>query len=311
MQGKIHLRDLSEALKNKAYELGFSFCCIAPAQFLKEEAPRLESWLKKGLHAKMSYMENYFDKRLDPRLLVDNAKSVISLAFNYYPSQFQPEEAKYKLSKYAYGEDYHNVIREKLKQLENFLRRSAGDINIRSFVDSAPVLERTWAVLSGLGWIGRNSMLITRRNGSFFFLAEVITDIELEYDQAFGGNYCGDCSRCVDACPTGAITDFTIDANKCISYLTIELKDEVISVPKGSYEHWIFGCDICQDVCPWNRFSEPHRENRLNPLPGLFEMKPEEWEQIKEERFKEMFGYSPLKRTKINGIRRNIRFLGP
>jgi epoxyqueuosine reductase len=310
MQGKINTEGLSESLKNKAYELGFSFCGITKARFLEEDAPRLESWLKKGLNGKMAYMANYFDKRLDPRLLVENAETVISLAINYFPSRFQPEAANYKISKYAYGEDYHNVIREKLKLLETFLRESSGNINSRSFVDSAPVLERSWAVLSGLGWIGRNSMLITRRNGSFFFLAEIITDLELEYDKPFGGNYCGDCSRCVDACPTGAITDFTVDANKCISYLTIELKDEVSPAPKGSYNDWIFGCDICQDVCPWNRFSTPHNESLFNPLPGLFELQTKDWEQMKEETFKKMFGNSALKRARLSGLLRNINFLG-
>jgi len=309
MQRKIQIHDISNVFKNKAYELGFSFCGIAKARFLKEEAPRLESWLKKGLHGKMSYLTNYSDRRLDPRLLVDGAKSVISLAYNYYPSQLQPGEAKYKISKYAYGEDYHNVIHEKLKQLESFLRFSAGDINIRSFVDSAPVLERAWAVLSGLGWVGRNSMLITRRNGSFFFLAEIITDLELEYNQPFGGNYCGDCSRCIDACPTGAITDFTIDANRCISYLTIELKDDVLPAPKGSYNEWIFGCDVCQDVCPWNRFSVPHNEGRFNPLPDLFKLQTSDWEQMDEDRFKQIFNNSAIKRTKLIGLKRNISFL--
>jgi epoxyqueuosine reductase len=309
MQGKIQIHNLSDSLKRKASELGFSFCGIAPARFLKEEAPRLETWLQKGLHGKMSYMANYFDKRLDPRLLVDNAKTVISLAFNYFPAHIQPEEAGYKISKYAYGEDYHNVIREKLKKLEGFLLESVGDINIRTFVDSAPVLERAWAALSGIGWIGRNSMLISRKNGSFFFLAEIITDFELEYDQPFGGNYCGDCSRCVDACPTGAINNFTIDANKCISYLTIELKDEVSPVPKGAYKNWIFGCDICQDVCPWNRFSTSHTEERFNPLPGLFELQQTDWEMMEKEKFKQMFGNSAIKRAKLAGLKRNISFL--
>jgi epoxyqueuosine reductase len=309
MQGKITTHHLSEALKNKAYELGFSFCGIAPARFLEEETPRLESWLQNGLHGKMAYMENYFDKRLDPRLLVDDAKTVVSLVFNYYPAQFQPEDAFYKISKYAYGKDYHDVIREKLKQLERFLRLSVGGINIRSFVDSAPVLERAWAVLSGIGWTGHNSMLITKKNGSFFFLAEIITDVELVYDKPFDGNYCGDCTRCVDACPTGAITGFALDANKCISYLTIELKDELSPVAKGSYDEWIFGCDICQDVCPWNRFSTPHKESSFNPLPGLFDLQKADWEQMKEEKFKQMFGHSALKRTKLSGLLRNIRFL--
>ena len=309
MQGIIQKHQLSEALKNKAYEIGFSFCGITPARFLEEEVPRLESWLNKGLHGIMAYMANYFDKRLDPRLLVDNAKTVISLAFNYFPVHFQPDDAQYKVSKYAYGADYHDVLRKKLRQLESFLQQSFGNINIRCFVDSAPVLERAWAVLSGIGWIGRNSMLITRRNGSFFFLAEIITDIELEYDKSFGGNYCGDCSRCIDACPTGAITDFKIDANRCISYLTIELKDEFSPALKDIYKNWIFGCDICQDICPWNRFSTAGNESSFNPLPDLFELRATEWEQMEEEIFKQMFRHSALKRTKISGLRRNIRFL--
>jgi epoxyqueuosine reductase len=309
MGNALHIPELTQSLKNKAYDLGFSFCGVARAQFLEEEAPRLEHWLKSGYNGGMAYMANYFDMRLDPRLLVPGAQSVVSLAFNYFPSETQSDDASYKISKYAYGIDYHEIIREKLTLLAEFLRQSAGDIHIRTFVDSAPVLERAWAVQAGIGWIGRNSMLISKRNGSFFFLAEMITDLQLTFDLAFGGNYCGDCSRCVDACPTGAISDFTIDASRCISYLTIELKDEMSPVQKGSYNKWIFGCDICQDVCPWNRFSAPHTEPGFAPLQGLMEMKANDWEQMNEDTFRQMFRHSAIKRAKLNGLKRNIHFL--
>jgi Uncharacterized Fe-S protein len=309
MESHLHNAELTQAFKNKAYDLGFSFCGVAKAQFLDEEAPRLECWLKNGYNSGMAYMANYFDIRLDPRILVPGARSVISLAFNYFPNQTQPEEATYKISKYAYGLDYHEVFREKLNHLAEFIRQSAGNIHIRSFVDSAPVLERAWAVKAGIGWIGRNSMLISRRNGSFFFLAELITDLQLAYDAPFRGNYCGDCSRCVDACPTGAIADFTIDASRCISYLTIELKDELSPAPKGSYDKWVFGCDICQDVCPWNRFPMPHSEPGLTPLPGLLELSAAGWEQMTDDSFRHMFRHSAIKRTKLRGLKRNINFL--
>ena len=309
MESQIHNPELTRLLKNKAYELGFSFCGVAEAQFLDEEASSLELWLKRGYNSGMDYMANYFDTRLDPRVLLPGARSVISLAFNYFPNQNQPDEAPFKISKYAYGIDYHEVIREKLSCLAEFLRQRAGDIHIRTFVDSAPVLERAWAVKAGIGWIGRNSMLISRRNGSFFFLAELITDLQLKFDTPLGRNYCGDCSLCVDACPTGAITDFTIDASRCISYLTIELKDQLSPAPKGSYGEWIFGCDICQDVCPWNRFSTPHSEPKLTPLPGLLELSAIDWEQMTDILFKQMFHHSAIKRTKLLGIKRNINFL--
>ena len=309
MESHIHIPELTQALKNKAYDLGFSFCGIAEAHSLEKEAPRLEHWLENGYNSGMAYMENYTDKRLDPRQLVPGARSVVSLAFNYYPGNKQPDEAPYKISKYAYGFDYHEIIREKLNALSDFLHQSAGEIHIRSFVDSAPVLERAWAVEAGIGWIGRNSMLISKKNGSFFFLAELITDLQLTYDSPFGGNYCGDCSRCIDACPTGAISDFVVDAAKCISYLTIELKDELSPAPKGSYEKWIFGCDICQDVCPWNRFSSPNTEPKLAPLQGLLEMGSTDWEQMEDDSFREMFRHSAIRRTKLRGLKRNINFL--
>ena len=309
MESQIHIPKLTQELKNLAYDLGFSFCGVAEARFLDEEAPRLEHWLKSGFQGGMAYMANHFDMRLDPRLIVPGARSVVSLAFNYFPDQNQPDSAPYKISKYAYGIDYHEIIREKLNVLSGFLRQSAGDINIRSFVDSAPVLERAWAVHAGIGWIGRNSMLISRRNGSFFFLAELITDLELAFDAPFGGNYCGDCRRCVEACPTGAISDFKIDASKCISYLTIELKDELSPAPKGSYDKWIFGCDICQDVCPWNRFSTPHAEPGLVPLAGLLELDAAGWEQMTDDLFSQVFRHSAIKRAKLKGLKRNIHFL--
>jgi len=309
MESSIHIPELTQALKNKAFDLGFSFCGVAEARFLTQEAPILEHWLKRGYNSGMAYMANYFDMRLDPRILLPGARSVISLMFNYFPNQTQPDEAPYKISKYAYGIDYHEVIREKLNYLSEFLRQSAGDIHIRTFVDSAPVLERVWAVQAGLGWIGRNSMLISRRNGSFFFLAELITDLQLAFDAPLGGNYCGDCRHCVDACPTEAIKDFAIDASRCISYLTIELKDEFSPAPKGSYDEWIFGCDICQDVCPWNRFSTPHSESGLGPLPGLLKLGSAEWEQMTDDSFKQMFRHSAIKRIKLRGLKRNINFL--
>jgi epoxyqueuosine reductase len=309
MESPLHIPELTQALKNKACDLGFSFCGVAEARFLEEEAPRVELWLKQGYQSGMAYMENYFDMRLDPRILLPGARSVISLAFNYFPGDTQAKEAPYKISKYAYGLDYHEVIRGKLNQLVEFLRSAAGDIHIRSFVDSAPVLERAWAVQSGIGWIGRNSMLISRRNGSFFFLAELITDLSLEFDAPSGGNYCGDCSRCIDACPTDAIKDFTVDASRCISYLTIELKDELSPAPKGSYPEWIFGCDVCQDVCPWNRFSTAHAEPALAPLPGLLELSAAGWEQMDEESFRQLFRHSAIKRAKLRGLKRNIDFL--
>lgn len=309
MESQIHIPELTQALKNKAYDLGFSFCGVAEARSLDAEAPRLEHWLKSGYHGSMAYMANHFDMRLDPRLLVPGARSVISLAFNYFPAHTQPEEAPYRISKYAFGIDYHEVIREKLNELSEFLHQSKADIQIRSFTDSAPVLERAWAVQAGIGWIGRNSMLISRRNGSFFFLAELITDLELAFDAPCGGNYCGDCHRCVDACPTNAISGFVIDASRCISYLTIELKDELSPAPKGSYDNWIFGCDICQDVCPWNRFSMPHTEPGLDPLPGLLDLKAADWEQMTDDSFRQMFRNSAIKRTKLRGLKRNIHFL--
>ncbi len=299
----------SQFIKKEAKRLGFLDCGIAKAEFLEKEALRLESWLKSGYHGEMRYMENHFDKRLDPRLLVDGAKSVISLSFNYYPQELQREDS-YHISKYAYGEDYHHVIKDKLRELLSSMRDEIGEINGRAFVDSAPVLERAWAEKAGLGWNGKHSLLIQKQQGSFFFLAELIVDLELEYDQPFTTDHCGECTRCIDACPTEAILpNNTIDGSKCISYFTIELKENIPSEFKNSFEDWMFGCDICQDVCPWNRFSKAHSEPLFNPKPELLEMTKKDWEEITEETFKKVFKKSAVKRTKYSGFTRNIRFV--
>ena len=297
-------------IKSIAHELGFSFCGISKAEFLEEEAPRLEAWLTRGYQGKMSYLENYFDKRLDPRLLVPNAQSVISLVYNYYPKKDLGTEAgKLKIAKYAYGEDYHIVIKDRLKVFLDRLRESLGDINGRAFVDSAPVLERPWAAKSGVGWIGKNSLLLNRSIGSFFFLAELILDLELEPDGPIK-DYCGDCTACMDACPTDAISEpYVVDASRCISYFTIELKEEVPATVKGKFESWIFGCDICQDVCPWNRFSKPHSELRFQPHQDLDKMTTNDWKEITEEVFNRVFKNSAVKRTKFQGLKRNITFV--
>lgn len=289
--------------------LGFSFCGIAKAEFLREEAPRLEAWLRKGYQGKMGYLENYFDKRLDPTLLVPGAKSVISLLYNYTPEKDLAEETGYKIAKYAYGEDYHFVVKDKLQGFVEEIRASIGAVEGRAFVDSAPVMERVWAKKSGLGWIGKNSLLLNREAGSFFFLAELIIDLELDYDGPVR-DYCGSCTACIDACPTDAITDpYVVDASKCISYFTIELREEIPREVKGKFENWIFGCDICQDVCPWNKFSRPHQEPRFAPADELKSMTPTEWREMTEEVFRKVFKRSAVKRTKFEGLKRNIRFL--
>ena len=255
----------SYLIKQEASRLGFSFCGISKAEFLKDEAPKLEEWLKRGYQGKMSYLENHFDKRMDPSLLVPGAKSVVSLLYNYSPKKDLAREGEYKVSKYAYGEDYHFVVKDKLKTLLDILQDKIGTIDGRAFVDSAPVMERTWAKRSGLGWIGKNSLLLNREMGSFFFIAEIIIDLQLEYDQAIK-DFCGTCTACIDACPTDAIVEpYAVDGSKCISYYTIELKESIPTEVKGKFENWIFGCDICQDVCPWNSFSQPHAEERFNP----------------------------------------------
>ena len=295
-------------IKTEAQRLGFLSCGVSKADFLEEEAPRLEQWLKQGMHGQMQYMENHFDKRLDPRLLVPGAQSVISLLLNYYPEEQQNEES-YKISKYAYGEDYHFVIRDKLKELLAFIREQIGEVDGRGFVDSAPVLDKAWAAKSGLGWIGKHSNLLSQKVGSFYFIAELIVDLPLVYDTPVT-DHCGSCTACIDACPTQAIiAPYQVDGSKCISYFTIELKEELPSTMSGQFDDWMFGCDVCQDVCPWNRFSSPHAEPRFNPHPELLSMTKRDWEEITEEVFRKVFKKSAVKRTKFSGLNRNIKFL--
>ncbi len=283
-------------------------CGISKAGFLETEAPRLENWLKNNQHGKMSYMENHFDKRLDPTKLVDDAKSVVSLLLNYYPDKEQITDS-FKISKYAYGQDYHFVIKEKLKELLTTIQTYIGAVSGRAFVDSAPVLDKAWAAKSGLGWIGKNGNLITQKVGSFYFIAELIIDLELDYDHPTT-NHCGSCTACLDACPTAAIiAPYIVDGSKCISYFTIELKDNIPQEMKGKFNDWAFGCDICQDVCPWNRFSKPHNEPLFNPNPEILSMSKKDWTEITEETFNSVFKNSPLKRTKFEGMKRNIDFL--
>jgi epoxyqueuosine reductase len=296
-------------IKQKALELGFFYCGISKAEFLEEEAPRLEEWLNNQRHGKMSYMENHFDKRLDPRLLVDGAKSVISLLLNYYTEEKQSDVNAPKISKYAYGEDYHDVIKEKLRQLMQFIETEIGEVSGRVFVDSAPVMDKAWAKKSGLGWIGKNSNLIHPKSGSFFFIAELIIDLELEADGPIK-DYCGTCTKCIDACPTDAIIEpYVVDGSKCISYLTIELKDAILPAEfKGKMDNWAFGCDVCQDVCPWNRFSLMHNEPRFKPSQNLLKLSKSDWHDLSEEVFRELFKLSAVKRTKFQGLKRNIDF---
>jgi epoxyqueuosine reductase len=296
-------------IKELAGELGFDHCGIAKAVQLDDDARRLETWLNKGMHGNMQYMENHFDKRIDPRKLVDGAQSVITLLFNYFPSEQQRQDAP-RIAKYAYGHDYHEVIRERLKTMLFRMQERIGPVQGRGFVDSAPVLERAWAKRSGLGWIGKNGNLIHKQAGSFFFIATLITDIELEYDGPVG-DYCGSCTRCLDACPTEAlVAPGVVDGSKCISYFTIELKDQLIpDKMKGQFDDWMFGCDTCQDVCPWNRFSKAHQEAEFTPVPAILNFSTRDWEELTEEAFKNIFRHSPLKRSKFAGIRRNINFL--
>jgi epoxyqueuosine reductase len=295
-------------IKQLAAQLGFDYCGIAAAVQLDDDARRLESWLNKGMHGNMQYMENHFDKRIDPRKLVDGAKSVITLLFNYYPGERQREDAP-QVSKYAYGEDYHEVIRARLKTMLARMQEQFGQVQGRGFVDSAPVLERAWAQRSGLGWIGKNGNLIHKQAGSFFFIATLITDLELEYDGPVA-DFCGTCRRCLDACPTSAIVaPGVVDGSRCISYFTIELKEQLIPEQmQGKFDNWFFGCDTCQDVCPWNRFSKAHNEAAFTPLPEILNFRTSDWEEMTEETFKEVFRRSPLKRSKYAGIRRNLRF---
>ncbi|NRT14005.1 epoxyqueuosine reductase [Flavobacterium sp. 28A] len=298
----------SQLIKSEAKRLGFLSCGISNAGFLEEEAPRLENWLNNNHNGQMSYMENHFDKRLDPTLLVDDAKSVVSLLLNYYPADLQSSDS-YKISKYAYGKDYHFVIKEKLKELLFSIQENIGDVSGRAFVDSAPVLDKAWAAKSGLGWIGKNSNLITQKVGSFYFIAELILDLNLDYDNATT-DHCGSCTACIDACPTQAIAEpYVVDGSKCISYYTIELKENIPFEMKGKFDDWAFGCDVCQDVCPWNRFSKSHNEPLFNPNPELLSMSKKDWEEITEETFRVVFKDSPIKRTKFKGLMRNIDFL--
>jgi len=298
--------------KIKAYTaaLGFDHCGIAKVQQLDDDARRLERWLNKGMQGKMQYMENYFDLRIDPNKLVPGAKSVITLLLNYFPDQAQSADAP-KISKYAFGNDYHDVIKTKLKTLLQQIKENIGEVNGRGFVDSAPVLERAWAQRSGVGWIGKNGNLINKTAGSFFFIATLIVDLELEYDDPYAKDYCGTCTKCIDSCPTDAILqDKVVDGSKCISYFTIELKDALIpDAMKGKFGDWMFGCDICQDVCPWNRFSKPNNEVDFAPIPEVLNFSKNDWEELTEASFKTIFKNSPLKRTKFEGIKRNLHFI--
>ena len=306
----LHKSEHTSYVKNTALSLGFNYCGISKAEKLDDDARRLESWLNNGFHGKMSYMENYFDMRVDPTKLVPGAKSVITLLLNYFPSQKQKEDAP-KVSKYAFGNDYHEVIKSKLKIFLQLLKENIGEINGRGFTDSAPVLERTWAEKSGLGWVGKNGNLITKNSGSFFFIATLITDLELETDNPFIKDYCGSCTKCIDNCPTDAILpDKVIDGSKCISYFTIELKDMLIPHEmKGKFDNRMFGCDICQDVCPWNRFSKQNNEIGFTPMHEILNFSKNDWEEMTEESFKIIFKKSPLKRSKFEGIKRNLKFL--
>jgi len=298
----------SSAIKAEAKRLGFLSCGISKAEFLEDEAPRLEAWLKTERNGKMGYMENHFDKRLDPRLLVPGGKSVISVLLNYYSDDQQPEGAP-KISKYAYGADYHFVIKEKLKELFSFIHEEIGEVNGRVFVDSAPVMDRAWAEKSGLGWIGKNTNLITQKVGSYFFIAEMILDLDLEYDLPTT-DHCGTCTACIDACPTEAIVaPYQLDATKCISYLTIELKDQLPTEFQGKMDNWAFGCDVCQDVCPWNRFSKQHNEPLFNSKPEILNYSKKDWEELTSETFNTIFKNSAISRTKYEGLKRNIDFL--
>ena len=297
-------------VRSAARQLGFDFCGIAKAQQLDDDARRLENWLNKGFNGSMQYMANHFDLRIDPSKLVPGAKSVITLLINYYPQQ-QQNNASPKISKYAFGNDYHDVIKNKLRSLLQQIKEQVGEVNGRGFVDSAPVLERTWAQKAGMGWIGKNGNLINKQSGSFFFIATLITDMELEYDAPFVKDYCGTCTKCIDQCPTDAILPGkVIDGSKCISYFTIELKDTLIpGEMKGKFDNWMFGCDVCQDVCPWNRFSKPNTETGFAPLPQVLNFTKSDWEELTEESFKVIFKNSPIRRSRYEGIKRNLKFI--
>ena len=305
MKNKKHYTEL---IKNEAKRLGFISCGISRAEFLEDEAPRLEKWLKMKMNGEMKYMENYFEKRLDPRKLVDDAKSIISLTYNYYPEDLQNKEAP-KVSKYAYGMDYHYVIKEKLNFFLTFIKDKIGNVHGRAFVDSAPILEKAWAAKSGIGWVGKNSNLITKKVGSFYFLAELIVDLDLDYD-TIESDHCGQCTACIDSCPTQAITQpYVVDGSKCISYFTIELKENIPKEFKGKFDDWVFGCDVCQDVCPWNKFSKPHKEPLFQTSSELMKMSRDEWNEITEETFNKIFKNSAVKRTGYKGLTRNLNFI--
>jgi epoxyqueuosine reductase len=297
-------------VKGIAKDLGFLSVGISKAEFMETEAGRLEAWLADGNHGKMAYLENHFDKRLDPRLLVEGSKSVISLSYNYFTEAEQKDPLAPKISKYAFGRDYHKVIKKKLKELVKRLQEEIGSFNGRCFVDSAPVMERDWAKRSGLGWIGKHTLLLSKQKGSYFFLAEIVCDLDLKYDHPVQ-DHCGSCTACIDACPTNAISEsgYVLDATKCISYLTIELKEELPTLFRGQMQNWMFGCDICQDVCPWNRFAHQHDEEEFEPRDKLLDLKKEEWLDLSKEVFDELFKGSAVKRTKYEGLMRNIKFL--
>jgi len=306
----LNLSDRTYIVKEIATQSGFDYCGIARAVPLDEDARRLEQWLSKGMNGEMKYMENYFELRVNPQKLVPGARSVITLLLNYYPA-VQSRQTDNKISRYALGEDYHTVIRTKLNHFLACIKEKLGDMNGRGFVDSAPVLERSWAQRSGLGWIGKNGNLINKGSGSFFFIATLITDIALEYDDPLAKDYCGSCTRCIDACPTGAILDDkVVNGSQCISYYTIELKDMLIpEAMKGKFDNWLFGCDVCQEVCPWNRFSSPTHETAFSPIPEILNFSTQDWEELTEENFKKIFRHSPIRRAKFSGIKRNLRFI--
>ena len=305
----LHIKNHTKIIKEKAEKFGFQSCGISKAEFLEEEAPRLEAWLNKGYHGEMKYMENHFDKRLNPALLVDGAKSVISLSYNYFPKEKIEALDNFKISKYAYGEDYHEVIKNVLKEMMTELQEEIGEFGFRVFVDSAPVLEKAWAKKSGLGWVGKNANLITKKHGSFYFLAEIICDLDLEYDFAVT-DHCGSCRKCIESCPTQAIvSDKIVDGSKCISYATIELKNEIPYYFEGKMDDWMFGCDVCQDVCPWNRFSKPHNEPLFQANSDILNFSKSDWEEITVDTFQKVFKNSAVKRTKYEGLLRNINFL--
>ncbi|MEE9439378.1 MAG: tRNA epoxyqueuosine(34) reductase QueG, partial [Saprospiraceae bacterium] len=295
-------KHITTSLKKKALEMGFMGIAIAKAEHMKQEAVNLEKWLNKGFHGEMSYMENHFDKRVDPTKLVLGSKSVISLMYNYYSETKISEEGESKIAMYAYGKDYHKVVKKKLKHLYRWMEDQFGKIEGRFFVDSAPVMEREWAKRSGLGWIGKHTLLVNPKKGSYFFLCEIICDLDLEYDHAIK-DHCGTCTRCIEACPTDAISPngYLMDGSKCISFLTIESKNSIPEEYKGKMDNWMFGCDICQQVCPWNRFSIPHNEEKFVPNPKLVSMKKKDWEELTEEVFDSIFEGSPIKRTKYSG----------